>query len=115
MNTGGIAATDFELNTGFIATDFEVAGFTAMDFEERRTQLLKIFPKDMRRELFRRISDFKDLASSREWIRVQCELESEWAADDLSRAPRTKPVNLVDDTPAASSSGLTHQMTWKPS
>ena len=66
-----------------------------MDFVERRSQLLRILPPAMRTELFRRIDDFKDLGSIKEWLRKQVELEREWGIDDRARTA-SKPVNVME-------------------
>ena len=57
---------------------YREAGGGAMEFEDRRGQLLRILPNDMRREAFRRLNDFKTLSSLKEWIREQLEYERDW-------------------------------------
>ena len=53
------------------------AGGAAMEYEDRRGQMLRILPKDLRRDAFRRISEFKTVGDFNEWIREQLEYEKE--------------------------------------
>ena len=68
-----------------------------MEFEDRRSQYLRILPTTLRREVFRKLSDFKSMAEIKEWVRVQTELEREWEVDDASRRrPAARAANLVE-------------------
>ena len=66
-----------------------------MDFEDRRGQLLQILPKEIRRDVFRRLNEFRDLGSLKEWIREQLELERNWSETDQAGRPKT--VGLMED------------------
>ena len=70
------------------------AGGAAMDYEDRRGQLLRILPRDLRRDLFRRINDFHSIASLKEWIREQLELERQWNDTDHPGA-RAKSAGMI--------------------
>ena len=53
------------------------AGGPPMDFEEGRTQLLKILPTTLRLELFKNLRDYTSIPQITEWIRVEAEYEQE--------------------------------------
>ena len=59
-----------------------------MDFEVRRTQMLKILPKDLRLELFKKLSESTSISQIKEWIRVQIEYEVGWERDDAAARGR---------------------------
>ena len=68
-----------------------------MDFEDRRGQLLRILPKDLRKEAFRRLTDFKTVSSLKEWVREQLEYERDWGTVDKgSVAARAVEVTHED-------------------
>ena len=69
------------------------AGGSHMGFEDRRGQLIGILPREIRREVFRRLNEFRDIAGIKEWIRQQLELERDWNATDQNSRPRA--VGLV--------------------
>ena len=52
------------------------AGGVAMDFEERRTQILKILPKTLRLETFKNLSSFTSVPQIKEWVRIQTECDT---------------------------------------
>ena len=66
-----------------------------MGYEYRRGQLLGILPRELRRDVFRRLGEFKSIAGIKEWIREQLELERDWNATD-ARTARPKPIGMVD-------------------
>ena len=73
------------------------AGGPPMEFEDRRSQYLRILPKELRKDVFRKLNDFKSLPEIKEWVRVQTELEREWEADDSSRRRGgARAANLVE-------------------
>ena len=76
-------------------TEYLDAGGVQMEFEDRRGQLLRIMPRDLRRDLFRRITEFKTIAAIKDWIREQLELEKEWQETDL-RGAKGRPVAVVE-------------------
>ena len=87
------------------------AGGAEMNFEDRRGQMLRILPKDLRRDVFRRLTDFKSIPDLKEGIREQLELEKDWDATDRS-APRPRAVGVVDhggDEPSAAVLGPTDE------
>ena len=71
-------------------SDYLEAGGQPMEPEDRRSQLLRILPTALRRDVFRKLDDFKDLSQIKEWIRIQIELEREWQADDQARRARPR-------------------------
>ena len=78
-------------------TEYLEAGGSPMDFEDRRGQVLRILPKSLRRDVFRKLQEFKTVASLKEWIREQLEYEKEWdAADRSTTGPRTKVVGALE-------------------
>ncbi len=92
-------------------THYLDAGGAEMNFEDRRGQMLRILPKDLRRDVFRRLTDFKSIPDLKEWIREQLELEKDWDATDRS-APRPRAVGVVDhggDEPSAAVLGPTDE------
>ena len=80
-------------------SEYLAAGGDTMKFEDRRSQLLRILPTALRRDVFRKIDDFTDISQIKEWIRVQLELEREWHVDDQVRRGRPRAAvgthNLV--------------------
>ena len=90
-------------------TEYLDAGGQPMEFEDRRGQMLRILPEGIRRDVFRRLNDFKTIADLKEWIQEQLELEKDWDAADYG-APRAPTVGLLDpdgDESLASSEGPT--------
>ncbi len=83
--------------------EYREAGGDEMDVEDRRSQLLRILPTQLRRDLFRKLDEFKNpktaIAEMKEWIRVQTEMEREWRLDDQLRRGRARPVNTVEAEP----------------
>jgi hypothetical protein len=80
-----------------VYNEYLEAGGPPMEFEDRRSQYLRILPTTLRREVFRELSDFKSMAEIKEWVRVQTELEREWEIDDASRRrPGARAANLVE-------------------
>jgi len=71
------------------------AGGSEMNFEDRRGQILRMLPQELRRDLFRRIAEFKTVAAVKDWIREQLEMEKEWRDTD-SRQMRGKQVATVE-------------------
>ena len=70
-----------------------------MDFEERRTQLLKILPVDIRKDVFRKMNDFTSIEAIKEYLRVQIELEVQWDRDDKARrGGRDGKVHGISDS-----------------
>ena len=65
-----------------------------MEFEDRRGQILRILPKDLRRDAFRRLADFRDVSSLKEWIREQLEYEKEWGLVDKGNTVHAKVVDM---------------------
>ena len=63
-----------------------------MEFEDRRGQFLRILPNDMRREAFRRLNEFKNLQSFKEWVREQFEYERDWGM--LGHSVHAKALNV---------------------
>ena len=84
------ALTEWEL----IYNAYLDAGGGEMSSEDRRGQLLRILPGDVRKEVFRRISDVKSIDDIREWIRIQAELEDQWDAEDVT-SRRRGPVEAA--------------------
>jgi hypothetical protein len=72
------------------------AGGTAMDFEERRTQILKILPKEPRLEIFKILGSYTSVSQIKEWIRVQTEYETEWERDDAAARGSRKAVDALE-------------------
>ena len=66
-----------------------------MEFEDRRGQLLRILPRDLRRDLLRRLNDFGNLGALKEWIRQQLELEKNWNETDNANS-RSRAVAVVE-------------------
>ena len=60
------------------------AGGAPMDFEERRTQFLKIMATELRLEIFKNLKDFTSVPQMKEWVRVQVEYEVEWDGNDAA-------------------------------
>ncbi len=87
------------------------AGGHVMDTEDRKGQMLRILPKELRRDVFRRMNDFRTIEDIKEWIREQLELEKDWDAADRSAArPRTVGVVDQDDAePSAAVPGPTEE------
>ena len=79
--------------TGY--TEYLDAGGSPMNYEDRRGQILRILPRDLRRDLFRRIAEFKTVAAVKDWLREQLEMEKEWHDTD-SRQMRGKQVAAVE-------------------
>ncbi len=48
-----------------------------MEFEDRRGQLLRILPKELRRDVFRKMAEFKTLAAIKDWLREQLGMEKD--------------------------------------
>ena len=69
-----------------------------MEFEDRRSQYLRIPPKELGKEVFRKLTGSKSIPEIKEWVRVQTELEREWEGDDASRRrlPATRPANVLE-------------------
>ena len=65
--------------------EYKDAGGIEMDFEERRSQLLKILPSLIRKDVFRKMSEFDSIEEIVEYLRVQIELETQWGDDDKDR------------------------------
>ncbi len=73
------------------------SGGEKMNFKERRSQILRLPPSGLRRDLFRVIGDYTDISEVKEWIRRQVELEQEWEAEDRSRRPSRKtPLQVTE-------------------
>ena len=51
------------------------AGGSEMFYKERRGQILRLLPSDLRKDLFKVMQEYTDLNQIKEWIRVQVELE----------------------------------------
>jgi hypothetical protein len=75
------------------------AGGPPMDFEERRTQLLKILPKTLRLELFKNLRDYTSIPQIKEWIRLETEYEQEWEASDAAARGNRKALNALEPGP----------------
>jgi len=77
--------------------EYREAGGEEMAFEDRRSQLLRILPTELRKDVFRRLEDFRSIGQIKEWIRVQTELEREWNLDDRARQGqgRARPLNAM--------------------
>ena len=54
--------------------EYRDAGGIEMDYEERRSQILKILPSIIRKDVFRKMSDFDSIEAIVEYLRVQIEL-----------------------------------------
>ena len=72
------------------------AGGKAMEFEDRRGQVLRIFPKEMRKEALKRLKDFTSIAELTEWVRVQVEAEQDWDQADRLVRPRGQAVKVFE-------------------
>ena len=68
-----------------------------MSFEDRRGQLLRILPKDIRREVFRNLKDFKVIEDIGEWLRIQAELEDQWDTEDSASRRRGPGLHAFED------------------
>ena len=66
-----------------------------MEFEDRRGQFLRILPKELRKDVFRRLADFKSIAGIKEWTREQLELERNWQETD-QQASRNRTVGVMN-------------------
>ena len=64
------------------------AGGSPTEFEDRRGQVLRIFPKDLRKEALDGFKEFQSIAELTEWVRVQVEAGRDW--DLADRAPRQR-------------------------
>ena len=73
-------------------TKYREAGGSEMEFEDRRGQMLRILPKDLRRDAFRRLGEFRDVSAFKEWIREQFEYEKEWGVVDKSNTIHAKAL-----------------------
>jgi len=76
-------------------TEYMEAGGSPMEFEDRRGQLLRILPKELRKDLFRRLGDFGSVGALKEWIREQLELEKNWHETDSQS--RAKAVGMMEN------------------
>ncbi len=81
--THAIAAWETDYN------EYRDAGGGEMFFKEQRGQILRLLPSGLRKDLFKVMHDYTSLSQIKEWIRVQVELEQEWAEED--RAQRGQP------------------------
>ena len=73
------------------------AGGSPMEFEDRRSQYFRILLKELRKKVFRKLTDFKTIPEIKEWVRVQTELEREWEVDDSSRRrPGARAANVLE-------------------
>ena len=79
-------------------TKYREAGGTAMEFEDRRGQILRILPKDLRKDAFRRLTDFHTIPVLKEWIREQLEYEKEWGYVDKSTI-HAKAMEIAEARP----------------
>ena len=76
-----------------VYADYIDAGGKHMDFEDRRDQFLRIMPRALRQDIFRRMNTFETIAEMKEWVRTQLELEKDWG--DIDRRSG-KPLNVMD-------------------
>ncbi len=67
-----------------------------MFFKERRGQILRLLPAELRKDLFKAMHEFTDLGQIKEWIRVQVELEQEWAEEDKTQRAGRRPIHLAE-------------------
>ena len=95
----------FITNWETLYTQYRDAGGKEMDFEDRRGQLLRILPGDMRKEIFKKMNEFTTIAQLKEWIRVQLELEKEWGAEDHLRKSHSRTVNTLSAEPGSTEDG----------
>ena len=72
------------------------AGGSFMDFEDRRGQILQILPRDLRRDLFRRLNEFNSIGAVNECLRGQLELEKDWSELDQANS-KAKAVALMEN------------------
>ena len=75
--------------------DYLDAGGKHMEYEDRRDQILRILPKDLRRDLFRRLNEFKTVPGIKDWLREQLELERDWAETDLRS--KSRAIGMLDN------------------
>ena len=95
-------------------TEYLDAGGVEMHFEDRRGQLLRILPRDLRKDLFRKLSDFQSVAALKEWIREQLELEKNWADTD-QQGNRSRPIGRMEhdqDDACPGDPATTGTRTW---
>ena len=78
---------------------YREAGGPEMPFEERKNKFLKILPTALRRDLFRRLTDFGSVYEMKEWVRVQAEMEKQWEVEDRRQGVRPRPagVHVVEE------------------
>ena len=77
-----------------------------MDYEDRRSQVLRILPKNLGKDAFKKMSDLKDVDGLNSWIRVQVEFKREWDQGDTDRGAKAKGLHALEpdgevDGPAA--------------
>ena len=67
-----------------------------MDFEDRFGQVLRIFPKELRKEALKRLREFKSIAELTEWVRVHTEAERDCEQADRAVRPRGAAAELLE-------------------